>query len=474
MSTNVPPVQFGPNGFEMPSEADILAGRQEDINAAFGGNLNFTTSTGGATNPTPQGQIASSEAAIIGAADSTFLFFTNQVDPAYAQGRMQDAIARIYFIERKPAEPTVIQVACLGAVGTSIPAFSSLVADAAGNIYACSTGGTIPSGGSITLPFAAQIPGPIAVPESVSIYQAIPGWDSTSVSSGAIGSNVESRAQFEERRAASVAGNSFGAIASILGAVSSVPGVLDYYGYDNGTNAPATVLGVTIPANSIFIAVVGGDQNTVAQAIWSKKAPGCSYFGNTSVVVTDPNPLYSTPPSYTVEYETPAGLQFYFAVNIVAGPNVPSNAATLIQNAIIAAFAGSDLVPRPRIASLVLSTSFIAQILMLGTWAQVRSIQIGSINTPTATFTGAISGTTLTTSGATGTIAIGQYLDDGVAGIIPGTMITAGSGTSWTVNNSQTVSSETMYGLTANQNSVQVQANQEPEIQAVNIVVTVS
>jgi hypothetical protein len=58
------------------------------------------------------------------------------------------------------------------------------------------------------------------------------------------------------------------------------------------------------------------------------------------------------------------------------------------------------------------------------------------------TFTGSISGTALTVSGVTGTIAIGQTLYG--AGVTAGTTITGGSGTSWTVNNSQTVTSESM------------------------------
>lgn len=58
------------------------------------------------------------------------------------------------------------------------------------------------------------------------------------------------------------------------------------------------------------------------------------------------------------------------------------------------------------------------------------------------TFTGAISGTALTVSGVTGTVAIGQTLYG--AGVAAGTTITGGSGTSWTVNNSQTVAAESM------------------------------
>ena len=55
-------------------------------------------------------------------------------------------------------------------------------------------------------------------------------------------------------------------------------------------------------------------------------------------------------------------------------------------------------------------------------------------------YSGYISGTTLTiTSSVTGTIVIGQYVLG--VGVTQGTYITAGSGTSWTVNSSQTVGS---------------------------------
>lgn len=66
-----------------------------------------------------------------------------------------------------------------------------------------------------------------------------------------------------------------------------------------------------------------------------------------------------------------------------------------------------------------------------------------------ANFTGAISGTALTASGVTGVIAIGQVLYG--AGVTAGTTITAGSGTSWTVSPSQTVTSEAMGSASATQ-----------------------
>jgi hypothetical protein len=65
------------------------------------------------------------------------------------------------------------------------------------------------------------------------------------------------------------------------------------------------------------------------------------------------------------------------------------------------------------------------------------------------TFTGSITGNSLAVSGVTGTIALGQVVYG--AGVTPGTTITAGAGTSWTVSPSQTVTSEAMGAASATQ-----------------------
>jgi hypothetical protein len=403
---------------------------------------------------------------------------------------MQDAIGRIYFLSRDPAEPTTLQVSCLGGSSVVIPQ-NSLIQDAAGNVYGATAAITLPSGGGSTVgQFACLVPGPVAVPPSdgVTIYTSIPGWDSVTVVSGTQGVDVESRQAFEQRREDSVAGNSFGAAGSIVGAVASVPGVTDYYAYDNSNSSPQTISGVTIAANSIYVCVAGGTEAAVAQAIWSKKAPGCAYAGNTTVTVYDDNPLYASPIPYTVSYQIPTALQLLFSVTLVNGPQVPSNAAAQVQAALIAAVtqgtisSSSQFVPglRARIASQVYANLYIQAINALGSWAQVASITVGSANTPGAVVTGSISGTTLTVTGVTsGSLVVGQNLFDATGDVLNGTTITAfGSGTggtgTYTVSASQTVTSETITAASANQTLVSVQANQEPQLVAANIVVGVS
>lgn len=80
--------------------------------------------------------------------------------------------------------------------------------------------------------------------------------------------------------------------------------------------------------------------------------------------------------------------------------------------------------------------------------ATVKSVVSGVITDPT--FTGVISGNTLTVSGLTGTLAVGETISsatwDTATGknVLMGTVITAGSGTTWTVSVSQTIASQSM------------------------------
>lgn len=434
--TNVPAVTFGPNGFEAPTQQDILNGVFADIDAAFGGGLNPSLSS-------PQGQLATSLAAIIGSCNDDFVNLTNQMNPAFADGRFQDAIGELYFLFRNGAEPTVVQAVCTGGFNVQIPA-GSLAKAIDGNVYTCTDGGTIPVGGSITLTFACNVLGPVPCPANSlnKVYRNISGWDTiNNLADGVLGSNTETRAQFEARRAASVALNSIGSIPSVLGAVLNVAGILDAYVTENTSASPATIGGVSLAPKSLYVAAVGAAAADVARAIWTKKAPGCGYNGNTTVTVVDNNSGYSPPlPSYQVTFETPSALPILYAVTIANNPQVPSNAAALVQAAIIAAFAGADGGTRARIGSTIYASRYYAPVAALGSWAQIISLLVGSNNSPGAVFVGHVIGTALTvTSVTSGAVAIGQTLTDALGISIPGTVITGGSGASWTINNTLTI-----------------------------------
>ncbi len=539
--SNVPVIQFTPTGLVIPTSAQILAGAQADINAAFGGNLNPALET-------PQGQIATTESAAIADKNGQIAYILNQINPAFSSGRWQDALGAIFGMSpRIPASPTLVTCNVTGLPNTVIPV-NALAVDTSGNIYSLTAPVTIPTGGTTTAVFANNATGPIPCPAGTltKIYNLsqVPGWESvTNLADGVLGVNVETRLAFEARRKQTIAANSSGMVASLAGAIANVSGVTFVYADENpnswtgatGWNAlvtasisgnaltigsiteggsiaigqyvsgqgipsgvtitggsglswtistsltvssePMQIGGLQISPNSIYLCVAGSASSAaIADAIITKKAPGCAYNGNTTYNGYD-NSL--TPPmAYSATWQTAAEVQIYYQVSLVQNANIPANYLTLIQGAIQAALTGADGGPAAGIDATILPSRYYAGIAALGGWAMIRSISIdASTQTPTAVITGSISGTTLTVTAVTGTIALNQLLVSAV--VIPGTTITGfltgsgGTGT-YTVSNSQTVSSGTIDAISIDETSVQLTPQQVPVTSSGNIVVLIS
>jgi hypothetical protein len=392
--TNVPAIQYVPTGIVLPAESVILAGVQADQNLAFGGGLNPALTT-------PQGQLASSLTAIVGDKNSQIALLRNQMDPDLNDGVWQDAIARIYYLTRKPAISTVVQCDCIGAVGTVIP-LGTQAQDTAGNIYFSTAAATIPGGGTVSIQFACKVPGPTVCPAGTltSIYQSIPGWDRiNNAANGVPGAFVESRADFAYRRAQSVALNARGSLPSIYASVFNVANVIDVYVTENTTSSPINVgaTSYTLAPHSIYVAAVGGAAADIATAIWLKKDVGCDYNGNTTQSVTDTSGYNAPFPSYAVKFQIPPAIPILFAVQIVNSPRLPANIVTLVQNAIVNAFNGVDGGSRARIGSLILASRYygpvslvdpsvsVLSILIGPTTATLNSFQVGIDQSPTVT-----------------------------------------------------------------------------------------
>ena len=377
MSTNVPPIVWNNGSPVLPAEQDILTGVQADINTAFGGGVNPSLQT-------PQGQLAQTETAIIGEKNNEIAYIANQVNPAMASGIWQDAIGYIYFLTRIPGAGTVVNATCNGAVGTVIPA-GSVAQDTSGYLYSSLASATIPSGGSITVQFQNQTQGAIAcgIGALSKIYTAVSGWNTiTNPSAGVLGNTVESRAAFEARRQASVAVNSLNANQSILGAVLSVPNVIEAVVVDNPSNSTVSYgsTSYSLAAHSICVSVAGGTSSAVAQAIWSNKPPGCGYNGNTTVTVYDTS--YATPIAYTVTYLSPTSTPAYFTVEIKNSALLPANITQLVQNAVIASFNGQDGGTAVSINSNTYSGRYYANINAISPAVNVIEVYLGLSASP--------------------------------------------------------------------------------------------
>jgi uncharacterized phage protein gp47/JayE len=419
MSTNVPSIDWTSTGLVIPSEAEILAGVQADFNAAFGGNMNVALNT-------PQGQWMTAIAAAIANAYQNIANLVNGVNPDLNSGFMQNAIARIYFINRMAGSPTNVSCTCLGLAGTVIPTGSPQqpqAEDSAGNLYYCVQGGTIPIGGSITLTFANVVNGPIACPMDslTTIYQAVPGWDSiNNPANGVPGTNIESSNAFEYRREQSVAANAHGSAAAIYGAVIDVEGVTDAYVIENFTGSTVDTGSTNFPvvAHSVYVGVIGGDPQDIANAIWTKKDLGCNMNGNTSETVYDTN--YSPPqPSYSISFNnnTSATVAFNFTVDIKNSSLLPATIVADVTNAIATQFLGTN--PngngqRVRIGSLLLCANFYGPVAACEgpqIPVQVLSILLGSAFSGQGTVTNMSDVLTITTA-SSGSLTPGTVVTD--------------------------------------------------------------
>lgn len=381
LTTSVPDLKIDASGITLPDESAILAGIQADINTAFGGGVNPGLTT-------PQGQLAQSLTAIVGDKNDRIAEVVNLVDPDKAAGRWQDAIGRIYFIDRNPASGTVVAGTCTGLVGTLIPA-GSMAQDVSGYLYMSLADATIPSGGVVVVDFQCQTVGPIACPLGAltRIFRAVIGWDTiTNTTAGTEGVLEESRADFEYRRKLSVASNAVNSPQSIYGRVLGVEGVVDAYVIDNPQAAAVNTGATNYPvlAHSVYVAVAGGSATDIAMAIWNKKSIGCDYNGNTSATVQDMN--YEPPrPSYQVSWVTPTAAPIFFSVQIASSASLPANIIQLVRDAIISAFNGADGGTRARIGSALYAGRYYSGVAAISTNLSIQQILLGTASSATAT-----------------------------------------------------------------------------------------
>lgn len=494
-TTSVPDIQWTETGIVLPTESAVLAGVQADQNAAFGGGQNPDLRT-------PQGQLATSTSAIIADKNSAIAQLTDQVDPDNATGFMQDAIGRIYFMNRKGAVATVVQQVCVGQAGTPLPAGVAQVTDPSGNVYVCQASGTIPVGGSITLPFANIITGPIPAPANTvsKIYQAIPGWDTTNnPSDGVVGSLVESPAEFEFRRQNSVAANANGSIPAIYGEVFGVDGVIDCFVSENVGDDPVSgpingnpnSTNFTLVGHSVYVAVTGGLASDIAEAIWTKKNEGSNMNGNTTVTVFDDSGYAFPQPQYSITFEIPTPTAFSLIVNIKNSASLPSTIRADVQNACVAQFNGvqgvaqaNGVIPstsggRVRIGSLLLASTFYGPATSCegpSVPVSVLTVFIGSIFAGTATL--AISSNVLNvatvTSGSVtpGTVVTGTDIPSGTTIVKQLTGIVTGGAGTYLMSAAATNTVGSPEAITgAGGTSQQIGIDQQPTLTATNVIV---
>ncbi|CDL86945.1 baseplate J/gp47 family protein [Xenorhabdus cabanillasii] len=110
----IPKIQITSQGILAPSTQEVIDGLWQVMRGCFGDNLNTDMNT-------PQGQLVTTLTAIITDERHVFINLLNSFDPRYADGMMQDALAYIYFLQRKRATKSVAEVMINGLANTVIP-----------------------------------------------------------------------------------------------------------------------------------------------------------------------------------------------------------------------------------------------------------------------------------------------------------------------------------------------------------------
>lgn len=359
-TTAVPAVTFSKTGLLVPDEVDILNGRLTDFSTALGSSM-------GTSLTSPQGQLAMSDSAIIADKNDQLLAIANQVNADYSSGRFQDAIGRVYFLDRIGATGTTVTGTCSGLVDTLIPA-GSLAQDDAGYLYASLSDATIGAAGNVDVVFQNLTTGPIGCPIGAlsKVYKAIPGWSGvTNRAAGVPGNNEESRSDFEHRRRNSVANNARNTLNAIRGEIlAKVPNVVDVYVTHNPTPADRQVgpSKYTLKKNSFYVGVYGGKAEDIADAIWRKAPPAVDMNGDSSYMIADTDGYEPPYPEYVITWQGLKPVSVSVRVILRKSEYLPSDITDQVKSKVIAAFNGADGGNRARAAAALAAGRFYAGI----------------------------------------------------------------------------------------------------------------
>ena len=293
------------------------------------------------TDPeTPQGQIIDSQVATVNQKDSEVLYLAQQFDPRTAEGRFQNALAEIYFIKRKPAINSYAMCTINGRAGTQIDAGALIESEIDGTQWSLDQNVTIPTNETITAKFTCLTDGAISASAGTltKIVTTVTGWDTVTNSTAIVGSLEESQSAFEQRRKDSVSLNARSTVNAVYANVAQCDGVIAVYAVDNKKNISETIDNYTLTPHSVFVSVIGGENEDIAKAIYNNLSAGCDYNGNTSVDITNE---YSGAVE-TVKFYRPDVFNIYVKVQIQNSTSLQNDYENIVKQAVYNNFYGLD------------------------------------------------------------------------------------------------------------------------------------
>lgn len=287
----------------------------------------------------------------------------------YAKGEALNVTAARFGYYRQTNTHTVVSATLTGTQGTVIPA-GALASDGT-NTFSLLESVVMPAAGTFDAEFQAVESGPIPclAGTMTTIITVIPGWDTvTNNQAGVQGYDEESDNIFRQRVLNTLfqmrAKVTLGAIAANVGQVENV---LSVKVLETPTNLPTVKDGVTMPAYSIYVGVLGGLGSDIAAAIAKTKTLGCPMVGNTVVTYYDPEAQYNNNYKITRPTLTPIDVEITYSTI----DTTPANIQTVLADALLAYLAEN----MPQIGQTV-SSFFLSKAFDGFSYAQIYSVKV--------------------------------------------------------------------------------------------------
>ena len=218
-------------------------------------------------------------------------WLSTQFNIKQSTGLFLDAWASNFNMNRKTSANSKVFCSMTGDAGTVIPA-GSIIANTDGDYFLCDTEVTLDSAGDGSGYFTAQESGPIPCGSGTvnQIVTAIPGWNTvTNSANGVLGSDVESDYSLRNRILESYFVGA-GYTGTVIKALNEIDGVTAVLVLSNPNSSNKIENGVTMLPHSIYVCIVGGDNQKIAETIYKTKPIGAAYTtvtGDQSVNITD-------------------------------------------------------------------------------------------------------------------------------------------------------------------------------------------
>lgn len=259
-------------GVIVPDTSVLLTKIQERFRGLFGQNLDVEPTT-------PQGRLIElfnrSEQFCLQVCAAV----SNMLNLNKANGFILDDLGALFLIERKPATKTETAVELYGVPNTRIPA-NTRIKSTDGYIFVNPSPAIIGTNGSVSVLYQSQETGEIpASPDTLNvILDAVNGLErATNPANPRLGQPLESDNLFRNRIKSSLNTNAIAILSAIKANIEQVAGVVGSYCYDNFEDSAVIIDGLSVPPHSLLAVVDGGDEQAIANAIYSKKTIGTGY-----------------------------------------------------------------------------------------------------------------------------------------------------------------------------------------------------